>query len=193
MNMEKKFSLRQRCCSWLLSSRREEPQPVSASPNQVTALKKIMETEYPTSDPSADRRRYEMNMLRLFRFSVAKRYHKQVTRQMDEKTQGSLRRLLLFIHTIPDLRKRHHEYRQETDEVFLTDLAIYWKSLPNNEEMMKYKEIWEHVAQRPIAWECLPGMPSRTVTTDLNKEETLSDFATCMPPMAVDILTAATM
>lgn len=115
-----------------------------------------METDYPASDPSADRRRYEMNMLLLFRLSVARRYHKQIPRKLNEKTQESLRRLLLFIHTLPDLRRVYEEYRRERHEVFLTDLAVYWRNLPDNGEMMMYKDIWEHVAQRPLAWEGLP-------------------------------------
>ncbi|KAI4227275.1 MAG: hypothetical protein L6R36_002544 [Xanthoria steineri] len=112
-----------------------------------------MEIDYPASDPSADRRRYEMNMLLLFRLSVARRYHKQIQGEMNDETKESLRRLLFFIHTIPDLRRVYKEYRRERHGVFLTDLAVYWRELPNNEEMMMYKDIWEHVAQRPLAWE----------------------------------------
>ena len=157
--MEKKSSLRRRCITWLSSSRAKNDQPPlvpPASPNQVTALAKIMETDYPASDPSADRRKYEMNMLLLFRLSVARRYHKQIPNEMNDKTQESLRRLLLFIHSISDPKRVYKGYRREEHEAFLTDLAVYWKNLPNNEEMMMYKDIWEYVAQRPLAWEGLP-------------------------------------
>ena len=155
--MEKKSSLRQRCCSWLSFGRAKNDHSPSASPNQVTALARIMETDYPASDPSADRRRYEMNMLLLFRLFVARRYHKKIEGEMNDETKESLRRLLLFIHTIPDLRRVYKEYRRERHGVFLTDLAVYWRKLPSNEETMMYKDIWEHVAQRPLAWEGLPA------------------------------------
>ena len=157
--MENKISLRQRCRSWLLrtSTREGNVEPLAASPSQETALARIMETDYPVSDPSADRRKYEMNMLLLFRLCIAKKYHKQIPEEMSEKTQESYRRLLCFIHTVPDLKKAYKEYRRERHEAFLTDLAVYWKNLPDHEEMMMYKEIWEHVAQRPLAWEGLPA------------------------------------
>ncbi|KAL8806175.1 MAG: hypothetical protein Q9200_005141 [Gallowayella weberi] len=115
-----------------------------------------METDYPACDPTAVKRRYEVNMLLLFRLFITKRFHGEIAEEMDDGIQASLRRLLLFTNTIPQVSKRDHESRQDGHQAFLTDLAEYWRSLPDNEEMMKYKDIWEHVAQRPLPWELLP-------------------------------------
>ena len=117
-----------------------------------------MELEYPPSDPAAERRKYEINMLLLFRLYNHKRFHKQIPREMHENAQASLTRLIIFTNTMPGHWAKHRESRglfRVEKEGYLTELANYWRKLPNNEEMMKYKDIWEHVAQRPLAWEGL--------------------------------------
>ncbi|KAI4247453.1 MAG: hypothetical protein L6R40_001401 [Gallowayella cf. fulva] len=155
--MERLCSLHRRFLRWLSSRRLKRGHPDPETSKQEAALRKIMETHYPAYDPSADRRRYEINMLLLFRLFITKRFHHQLPEHMDDKTQESLRRLLLFTNTIPGVGKRYQESRRrEGQEAFLGDLAEYWRSRPNRSEMMMYKDIWEHVAQRPLAWERLP-------------------------------------
>ncbi|KAL8835000.1 MAG: hypothetical protein Q9170_003490 [Blastenia crenularia] len=123
---------------------------------QEIALEKIMEKEYPASDPDSEHHKYEINMLLLFRLYNHKRFHKQIPHEMSQRTQESLTRLIVFTTTMPGHWEKHRESRslfRVGREGYLTELAKYWRHLPNNEELMKYKDIWEHVSQRPLTWE----------------------------------------
>lgn len=129
-------------------------------------MQKIMESEYPNKDSSAERRNYEINMLLLFRLIKSKQFHKQIPGPMNEKTVDAYHRLVVFVNSMPEKEEKYQKCRQlfargkehvtKEKQRYLTDLAIYWKSLPDNNEMMEYKDIWEYVAQRPLAWELLP-------------------------------------
>ncbi|KAL8717528.1 MAG: hypothetical protein Q9225_005235 [Loekoesia sp. 1 TL-2023] len=142
--MDRFTSICQRLCNLPCCNRRESEDSNTRTPEQEqeNALKKIMEKEYPISDPAAERRKF----------------HKQIPQNMNEPTHESLTRLIVFTNTVPG----HWEKRRESRglfrigrEEYLTDLARYWRDLPSNDEMMKYKDIWEHVARRPLAWEGL--------------------------------------
>lgn len=158
--MDRFSSICQRLCNLPCCNRRESAESTLRTPEQEqeNALKKIMGKEYPVSDPAAERRKYEINMLLLFRLYNHKRFHKQIPQNMNEPTHDSLTRLIVFTNTMPGHWEKHRESRglfRVGREEYLTDLARYWRNLPNNDETMKYKDIWEHVARRPLAWEGL--------------------------------------
>ncbi|KAL8971341.1 MAG: hypothetical protein Q9197_003328 [Variospora fuerteventurae] len=134
--------------------RKSEPQ----TENQAIALHTIMEKEYPQpAHALAARRKYEINLYLLFRLYGHKRCHGLIPQEMDARTQASYDQLAHFTISMrfpagydDDLFQGGGE-----EEGYLTELAVYWRSSrPNHvDEMMKYMAIWEHVAQRPLAWE----------------------------------------
>lgn len=127
---------------------------------QQNAQKSIMKKEYPIPDPAEEQSKYEINMLLLFRLYNHKRFHKLISKDMDDKTQQSLTRLIVFKCTVPRQSEKNRAsrtlFRVEREE-YLTELVNYWRRLPKKDEMMRYKDIWEYVAQRPLAWEDLVG------------------------------------
>ncbi|KAI4124856.1 MAG: hypothetical protein LQ338_004582 [Usnochroma carphineum] len=132
------------------------PKPQTAA--HEIALYTVMEKEYPPVNPAAMRRMYEINMNLLYRLYHHKTFHKLIPEEKNERTQESYTRLLDFVHMMPEAWERRREAGRlfrVRKEGYLTDLAQYWRSLPDKEQMMKYKDIWEHVAQRPLAWEGL--------------------------------------
>ncbi|KAL8760846.1 MAG: hypothetical protein Q9184_002981 [Pyrenodesmia sp. 2 TL-2023] len=117
-----------------------------------------MDPECPCTGPDVEKRKYEIHMFFLFRLYNHKRFHKLIPEVLDEKTHLSLNRLIHFKEHMPGAGAKQKEARtlfQPGKEEYLTALAKYWRDLPDNEEMMKFKDIWEHVAQRPLAWEGL--------------------------------------
>ncbi|KAL8715948.1 MAG: hypothetical protein Q9220_000615 [cf. Caloplaca sp. 1 TL-2023] len=142
-----------------LTQRADKESAVPETLDQTTALRRILETEYKIDDPSIAVRDYEINMIVLFRMFNARKFHGEIPREMDDKTRMSFKRLLMFINSVPKARAEYQRGREnlmKRSEKCLGDLVSYWRSLPDGGEMMKYKDIWEHVAQRPLAWECLP-------------------------------------
>lgn len=152
-------SIYQRLCNLPCCSRRkEEESSHHEKAEQQNAQKRIMEKEYPVSDPAEARLKYEINMLLLYRLYNHKRFHKLISEDMNEKTRHSLTRLIVFKCTLPGQWEKQRASRdlfRVGKEDYLTELATYWRSLPTKDEMMRYKDIWEHVAQRPLAWEDL--------------------------------------
>ncbi|KAI4206544.1 MAG: hypothetical protein LQ346_001034 [Caloplaca aetnensis] len=119
-----------------------------------------MDLGRPDTEAAGDveRDEYEINMFYLFRLFNHKRFHKLIPGDLDEKTQLSLNRLIHFNEHLPGAgakRQRARTRFRVGKEEYLTALAKYWRNLPDKEEMMKFQDIWEHVAQRPLACEGL--------------------------------------
>ncbi|KAL8909483.1 MAG: hypothetical protein Q9207_000163 [Kuettlingeria erythrocarpa] len=119
-----------------------------------------MDLDRPDTDTAGDveRGEYEINMFYLFRLFNHKRFHKLIPGFLDEKTQLSLNRLIHFKEHLPEAGAKRQQARTRFrvgKEEYLTALAKYLRNLPDKEEMMKFKDIWEHVAQRPLALEGL--------------------------------------
>ncbi|KAL8871093.1 MAG: hypothetical protein Q9174_003004 [Haloplaca sp. 1 TL-2023] len=140
--------------------------PIQTTVAQRVALDKIINSDYKVQDVSAKRRTYEINMLLLFRFVKFKQFHQTSMDPLDEPTLASYNRLLAFINNLPDresrvqqyhriyMRDRKNHHRRDQTPRYLTELWEYWKSLKDNgEEMRRYKDAWEFVAERPLAWE----------------------------------------
>ncbi|KAL8703759.1 MAG: hypothetical protein Q9201_003057 [Fulgogasparrea decipioides] len=149
---------------WQSLRRKKDKNLTTPNPqlNQETALRKIMGFDYPVTDPddsSFQRRKYEINHLLLFRLVQSQKFHNEIPEPMNQQTTESYKRLLASVNSIPGKDKRYRESprRLATAEKggFLTELAMYWRDLGDKEEMMRYKDIWEYVAQRPLAWEGL--------------------------------------
>lgn len=137
----------------------EKPKPQTQA--QQIALKTVLEKEYPSTDPFAQRRKYQINMYLLFRLYIHKRFHKLIPGEMDDKARYSFNRLIGFTNSMICTGGRGARLLFRVGrEGCLTELADYWRSLPDDQEMMKYKGIWEHVAQRPLAWEGLVRVES---------------------------------
>ncbi|KAI4259110.1 MAG: hypothetical protein LQ352_000904 [Teloschistes flavicans] len=153
---------------WRYMKRRPSDQRPSPKPTpQEIALRRIMGSDYAPTDPSLERRKYEINMLLLFREVQIKHFQKQLPMNVDVHNLDSYKRLVAFVNNIPARDARYQASRQlftkdkgffsEEKKQYLTELAVYWRGQPDKVEMMDYKEIWEVVAQRPLAWECLPA------------------------------------
>ncbi|KAI4193759.1 MAG: hypothetical protein LQ350_008166 [Teloschistes chrysophthalmus] len=135
-----------------------------------------METDYAPTDLSVKRREYEINMLLLFRDVQNKHFQKQLPMNLDLHHLDSYKRLVAFVNNIPARDEKYQASRRrftkekgffsEERGNYLTELAVYWRSRPDKVEMMEYKEVWEVVAQRPLAWELLPPgwQPSHSET-----------------------------
>ncbi|KAL9583109.1 MAG: hypothetical protein Q9212_002903 [Teloschistes hypoglaucus] len=165
--MESQLRCTQMNTLWRYKKRREGDQRSSpAAKRQEKAMRKIIESDYAPTDPSVERRKYEINMLLLFRDIQIKHFQKQLPMNVDVHNLDSYKRLVAFVNNIPARDAKYQASRRlfikdkglfsEGKEHYLTELAVYWKSQPDKVEMMEYKEIWEIVAQRPLAWECLP-------------------------------------
>lgn len=127
---------------------------------QTNTLSTAMDLGRPDTEAAGDveRDEYEINMFYLFRLFNHKRFHKLIPGDLDEKTQLSLNRLIHFNEHLPGAgakRQRARTRFRVGKEEYLTALAKYWRNLPDKEEMMKFQDIWEHVAQRPLACEGL--------------------------------------
>ncbi|KAL8948412.1 MAG: hypothetical protein Q9222_005401 [Ikaeria aurantiellina] len=149
-----------RSSSYQKATKQAEKKSIVREPlDHRTALRRIMGTEYTIDDPSTALRNYEINMILLFRLFNTKKFHGEIPKEMNDKTRMSFQRLLMFINTIPKAQAEYQKRREnlmKRSESCLTELVRYWRSLSDRGEMMKYKDIWEHIAQRPLAWECLP-------------------------------------
>ncbi|KAL8938920.1 MAG: hypothetical protein Q9216_003640 [Gyalolechia sp. 2 TL-2023] len=155
------ISICQRLCNFPCSNRREnEESNHHKRSEKENAQKTKLEKMYPVGDMFDEQRKYEINMLLLYRLYHHKTFHKKILPDMNEKARRSLTQLIVFKRIMPEHWKKHRIardlFRVGGDEC-LTALAKYWRMLPNNDEMMMYKDIWEHVAQRPLAWEGLVG------------------------------------
>ncbi|KAI4146168.1 MAG: hypothetical protein L6R39_003559 [Caloplaca ligustica] len=142
------------CCQRRGSEATPRPQPAV----QGVALGSVLGAGYPPTDPAAERRKYEVNMHLLFRLYHQKTFHKLIPKAPDGRTRESYVRLVALVNTMPGAAEKRHKAGQiwrVGKEGYLTELAKYWRSLPDKKEMMEYKDIWEHVAQRPLAWEGL--------------------------------------
>ncbi|KAL8690358.1 MAG: hypothetical protein Q9218_004181 [Villophora microphyllina] len=144
-------------------------------------LQKIIASDYAATDPSLERRRYEINMLLLFRDVQMKQFLERFSNDVDVYSLESYKRLRAFVNDIPGKDMKYQESRNlftkdkgfftEKKEHYLTELAVYWRSQPDQLEMFEYKDIWELVAQRPLAWEgllewrpCLANERMHTIT-----------------------------
>ncbi|KAL8719214.1 MAG: hypothetical protein Q9181_008088 [Wetmoreana brouardii] len=147
------------------SLRRKKDKTLRTSNSQLTqekALRKIMEFDHPVSDPddpSVKRREYEINLRLLFRLVQTQRFHNEIPEPMKQQATESYKQLLAFVNNKPGKEKRYRESRgrlfSPAKGGFLTELVIYWRDFGEKEEMMRYKDIWEYVARRPLAWERL--------------------------------------
>ncbi|KAL8654208.1 MAG: hypothetical protein Q9210_001654 [Variospora velana] len=131
-----------------IEKRKSDPQ----TEDQAIALQTIMEKDYLPAHPLAAHRRYEINLYLLFRLYGHKRCHGLIPQEMDARTRASYDQLAHFTVSMR-FRARYDDLFQGGEEGYLTELAVYWRNRPNLDEMMKYMAIWEHVAQRPLAWE----------------------------------------
>ncbi|KAL8626586.1 hypothetical protein Q9189_007720 [Teloschistes chrysophthalmus] len=162
---------------WRYKKRRGGDQrPSPKAKRQEMALQRIMETDYAPTDLSVKRREYEINMLLLFRDVQNKHFQKQLPMNLDLHHLDSYKRLVAFVNNIPARDEKYQASRRrftkekgffsEERGNYLTELAVYWRSRPDKVEMMEYKEVWEVVAQRPLAWELLPPGWQPSVTNE---------------------------
>lgn len=149
-----------------MKGREGDQRPSPEAKRQEKALQKIVGSDYAPTDPSLERCKYEINMLLLFRDVQIKHFQKQLPLHVDVHKLDSYKRLVAFVNNIPARDAKYQASRRlftkergffsEETEYYLTELAVYWRSQADKVEMMEYKEIWEVVAQRPLAWEGMP-------------------------------------
>ncbi|KAL9025036.1 MAG: hypothetical protein Q9196_006069, partial [Gyalolechia fulgens] len=107
--MDRFTSICQRLCNLPCCKRSDKDEPKhrrdEAAWQQARARQTVLEKAYPVSDDrAARRRRYELDMLLLFRLYHHKRFHRQIPPDMDDKTRQSLTRLIVFTCAVPPPR-----------------------------------------------------------------------------------------
>ncbi|KAL9010087.1 MAG: hypothetical protein Q9173_004943 [Seirophora scorigena] len=130
----------------------EKRKAESPTEDQAMALQTVIGKDHPPTDLWARRRRYELNLYFLLRLYGHKRRHGLIPPEMDDKTGSSYNQLVGFAASMRSAAKYDAFFRVGKEEC-LTELAAYWRGLAYRDEMMKYRAIWEHVAQRPLACE----------------------------------------
>lgn len=141
--------------------RMEKRKAESPTEDQAIALQTVIGKDRPPTDLWARRRRYELNLYFLFRLYSHKRRHGLIPPEMDDKTGSSYNQLVGYLASLRSAAKYEAFFHVGKEEC-LTELAAYWRGLAYRDEMMKYRAIWEHVAQRRLACEGLAvagGLP----------------------------------
>ncbi|KAI4115358.1 MAG: hypothetical protein LQ345_004017 [Seirophora villosa] len=134
--------------------RMEKRKAESPTEDQAIALQTVIGKDRPPTDLWARRRRYELNLYFLFRLYSHKRRHGLIPPEMDDKTGSSYNQLVGYLASLRSAAKYEAFFHVGKEEC-LTELAAYWRGLAYRDEMMKYRAIWEHVAQRRLACEGL--------------------------------------
>ncbi|KAL8666830.1 MAG: hypothetical protein Q9202_001070 [Teloschistes flavicans] len=138
------------------SDQRPSPEP---TPQEI-ALRRIMGSDYAPTDPSLERRKYEINMLLLFREVQIKHFQKQLPMNVDVHNLDSYKRLVAFVNNIPARDARYQASRQlftkekgffsEAKKQYLTELAVESPTMTASRLLPSALRAYSRPATRPV-------------------------------------------